>query len=235
MSGGSFTTVLDSVATYGPRWYLGGHSWVLSPKPKVRRIPRRPWMTRIFGHRHIPELGRLTTSFTGPGNESVVHRSAGQSPELYGPNFHFEEYLPVTGFGSALLVHLLTIIGVILVSIPPTRALLRRLSPEVGSGPDVVEARKTERAEFQAVGKADGAEDHFQAQASFVREGALYEFTALLACVGARILLEKTIEFEKQGKDLSGTGGIVTPSSLGMPYVEGLREAGAKIDVRLSN
>lgn len=105
----------------------------------------------------------------------------------------------------------------------------------MSSGPNIEEVRMTERADYYAVGKANSVDsvDSFRAYASFVRKGALYEFTALLACVGARVLLEKKIETEKVGGDLSGEGGFMTPSYLGMKYVERLREAGAKIEVKL--
>jgi short subunit dehydrogenase-like uncharacterized protein len=191
-------------------------------------------MTRIFGYRFTPGLGSLATSFTGPGNGAIVYRSYSQNPKLYGPNFHFEEYIPVAGFWSAVLVHLFTMICVMLASLTPIRALLRRLSPSLGSGPDIEEIGKSERAVYHAVGDADCGDSKTSSRvyASFTREGALYEFTALLAGVGASVLLEKSIEAEKEGRNPE-SGGIMTPSSLGMQYVERLREAGAKIDVRM--
>ncbi|KAK2760403.1 hypothetical protein FQN54_002473 [Arachnomyces sp. PD_36] len=233
MSSGSFNTVLDSVETYGPWWYLSRDSWILSLRSKPRRVQRKPWVTRLFGYRYAPELGSLTTSFTASGNESIVHRSSSQSPEIYGPNFHFNEYTPAKGFVSAFIVHILTIFGVILISFSPIRSLLRGPLRPINSEPDIAEARRSEWVKYHAVGKADNEGSHgkFRVYASLARAGALYEFTALLACVGARVLLETRIEAEKEGRQFSGKGGIMTPSALGVQYVERLKEAGVEIDV----
>lgn len=232
MSGGSATTVLDSVATYGPWWYLFGDSWVLAFLLRPTSIPRPPWITRLFGYRSVPGLGIVTTSFTGPGNESIVHRSYSQNPDLYGPSFNYQEHIPAGGFGSAFFVHFLTKFGVILLSLPFMRALFRKLLPPVGTGPDLAAVGGGEYATYHAVGKADN-DSHFSAEATFSRNGSLYEFTALLTCVGALMLLENRVEDERAGKDIRGTGGVLTASHLGMPYVERLREAGAKIEVSL--
>jgi hypothetical protein len=52
-------------------------------------------------------------------------------------------------------------------------------------------------------------------------------------CVGAGVLLDRKVSAEKVGKDLCGSGGFVTPSSLRIEYVDRLRNAGVKIEVGL--
>ncbi|RDW65843.1 uncharacterized protein DSM5745_09582 [Aspergillus mulundensis] len=227
MSAGSLTTVLDSLETWGPGWYISGNSWVLSdPAQKPKPKPKPSLVSRLFGYRHVPILGPLSTSFTGPGNASMVHRSASQDPELYGQNFHYEEYLPAAGLRSACLIHLITKAAILLISIPLVRSMLRWFVDPTKSLPGQDELRRLESAEYRAVGfiAKKGQDKVPVVQASFVRQGALYEFTALLACVGAKVLLG-----ERAGLERAGKGGFFTPSSLGMEYVEGLREAGVKI------
>ncbi|CAI7601974.1 unnamed protein product [Penicillium glandicola] len=231
MSAGSLNTVLDTFETYGSGWYLYGDSSILSPR--LQRNPQKaPWIARFFGYRRTQELGSLTTSFTGPGNQAVVYRSVSQKPDLYGPDFHFEEYLPANGVPSAVFVHFLTKAFLLLLSIPFIRWLLRRLATRMDSAPDLNQLRHVERAEFRAVGS--GSEKVApQVWASFAREGALYELTALVTCVGARVLLDRKISAHSAGKDVRGHGGVVTPSFLGMEYVDQLKDAGIKIEVGL--
>ncbi|KAF7528349.1 hypothetical protein PCG10_000957 [Penicillium crustosum] len=231
MSAGSLNTVLDTFETYGSGWYLFGDSSILSP-PLHRKTQKVPWITRLLGYRHTQELGSLATSFTGPGNQAVVYRSASHEPDLYGPDFHFEEYLPANGVLSAAFVHFLTKTFLVLLSIPFIRWLMRRFASGMDSAPDIKQLRVVERAEFRAVGSESGGAKP-TVWASFAREGALYELTALVTCVGARVLLDHKINADKVGKDAHGHGGVVTPSFLGMEYVDGLKDAGIKIEVGL--
>src|SRR6187402_1159449 len=154
MSKGSFTTLMDVRDAYGSYWFLFGDSWTLSLKPSLKF--NQSWATRLLGYRNVPGLGILTTSFVAPGNESVVQRSASLSPELYGPNFAYHEYLPVANFITAVMVHIVTILGNLLLSLPLFRWILRRFLYPLSSGPDRVRSGKAESAEFKAVGFAEG-------------------------------------------------------------------------------
>ncbi|PYH88160.1 hypothetical protein BO71DRAFT_147379 [Aspergillus ellipticus CBS 707.79] len=227
MTAGSITTVLDLFATYGSKWYLWGDSWILSTlRPNI--IPKPPWMTRLFGYRRINGLGPLSTSFAGPGNEAMVHRSASQWPDLYGPGFHYEEYLPVDGIFAIL--HWLTKTVLVLLSLPIFRGVIRTFVARKAPAPDVNKLRHLESMEFRAIGRV-GSDDSPRAWASFTHQGSLYELTALVTCVGALCLLDPTIELEKSGGECHGSGGFVTPSYLGMGYVDRLRDAGVNIEV----
>ncbi|KAF2808062.1 uncharacterized protein BDZ99DRAFT_572931 [Mytilinidion resinicola] len=208
MSGGSFTTILSVMETYGVAWFLFGSPWAMSAARRPG-ADTTPLLRRLFGYRFVPGLGALTTSFVAVSNESVVRRSAGLRPEVYGPEFRFHEYLPVPGVLAAVFVHLLTKVGILLFAIPLVRTLLGKLSFKPGTGPDRVESRKIERAEFRAVGTAEGKKG-VAARASFVYEGALVDVSAILAVEAAGVLIEKR-----------------------MPFVERLRKAGVKIEVEL--
>ncbi|KAJ5822550.1 Saccharopine dehydrogenase / Homospermidine synthase [Penicillium robsamsonii] len=230
MSAGSLNTVLDTFETYGSGWYLYGDSSILSAP--FRKETNTSWISRVFGYRYTLELGSLATSFTGPGNQAVVYRSASQNPDLYGPDFHFEEYLPANGAMAAVFVHLLTKALLVLLSIPFVRSLMRMLATRMDSAPDINQLRNVERAEFRAVGSGIGKVAP-RILASFSREGSLYELTALVTCVGAMVLLDRATRADGTGKESRRCGGVVTPSFLGMEYVDRLKDAGIKIDVGL--
>ncbi|PLB50814.1 hypothetical protein P170DRAFT_355574 [Aspergillus steynii IBT 23096] len=235
MTGGSLTTVLDVFSTYGTSWFLCPSPSILSPKPQVspRTIPKEPLVTRLFGYRHSPELGHLTTSFNGSGNEAIVYRSASQNPNLYGASFQFKEYLPAPGVFGAILIHFLTKLLVVFLSISPIRALIKALiAGKMDLNPDITQLRSKESVEFHAVGKVQDSSD-FRAWASFTRKGALYEFAALMSCVGAGVLLEKHSKSGKSEEKNDRLKGVVTPSALGMKFVERVRDAGIEVNVGL--
>ncbi|KAJ6100091.1 Saccharopine dehydrogenase / Homospermidine synthase [Penicillium canescens] len=86
-----------------------------------------------------------------------------------------------------------------------------------------------ERAEFRAIGK--GTRDNpAQIRASFTPEGLLYELTGL-GSVLEQVYCSIQVSAEKMGKDLCGSGGFVTLSSLGTEYVDRFRNAGVKMEV----
>ncbi|KAJ5173636.1 Saccharopine dehydrogenase / Homospermidine synthase [Penicillium coprophilum] len=230
MSTGSLNTVLNTFETYGSGWYLYGDSSILSAP--FRKETKAPWIARAFGYRYTQELGSLATSFTGSGSQAVIYRSASQSPDLYGPDFHFEEYLPANGVLSAIFVHIFTKVLLVLLSISFVRGLVRMLGTRMDSAPDLSLLRHTERAEYRAVGNGNGGTAP-RIMASFVREGALYELTALVTCIGAKVLLDQRIGADRAGNSTRGHGGVVTPSFLGMEYVDRLKDSGIKIEVEL--
>jgi len=192
-----------------------------------RRIPNSaPILSRILGYRELPDLGTVTTSFLAICNESIAHRSASLMPEVYGPKFHLHEFLPAPGFLGAAFVHLLTKLGILLLALPPFRWILNSLIPAAGTGPDLATAN-VERQHFQAIGTASNPENK-AAKAQFLYEGSLYYCSALMGVEAALAVLgSEEIPAHNIG------GGILTPATLGMPYIKSLRRAGAVIDVAL--
>jgi short subunit dehydrogenase-like uncharacterized protein len=224
MGGGSFTTVLNTMETYGTSW-LTGNPWGFSPRPRPASAKTPTFFGRLTGHRFVPTLGHLATSFVGISNESVVLRSASLKPELYGPEFVYHEYLPVANTIAAVIIQLLTKFGILLLSFGFMRKLLRRLSFEPGSGPDLDVSRKMEKVDFRAVGIEVKTEVPL-VKAQFLYEGALTEVSAILAAEAAAVLLKRS-----KTHDQKGEFGVVTPSSLGMEFVERIRNTGVKLSV----
>ncbi|KAE9970872.1 hypothetical protein BLS_003834 [Venturia inaequalis] len=224
MQGGSFDTILKTMETYGTGW-LKGDPWAFSPRTKPTSAKAPSVSERLTGHRFIPALGHLATSFVGISIESVVLRSAGLKPELYGPDFVYHEYLPVPNTFAAVVVQLLTKFGAFVLGLGVLRSLLRRLSFEPGSGPDLDAAREKESMDFQAVGIEIKTEIPL-VRAQFSWKGSLTEISAILAAEASAVLLEKS-KAQSEGEDF----GILTPSTLGMPFVERLQDAGVRVTV----
>ncbi|SCO78589.1 uncharacterized protein FRV6_02802 [Fusarium oxysporum] len=152
MQGSSLHTVLDVAETYGINGWLTSDTSVLLPDPK--HVVKKS--KGLLGHVYDQHLGHLTTSFVARGSESVVQRSAALNPKIYGQNFVYEEYSPATGLISALLMHIVTKLGILLLAVPWFRSFVRGKSFDRGSGPDRDESRKIESAEWKAASYVTG-------------------------------------------------------------------------------
>lgn len=113
----------------------------------------------------------------------------------------------------------------LIISFPPIQWLAAKyLIPASGTGPDLATAAKSERQEFHAIGAPSKSKGD-QVSARYVYEGSLYYCSALMGVEAAlSILGEKTYAHEIGG-------GILTPATLGMPFIERLCNAGIKIEI----
>ncbi|CAJ0546791.1 Ff.00g014180.m01.CDS01 [Fusarium sp. VM40] len=184
----------------------------------------------LFGHRYDRHLGHLAMSFVAWGNESVVHRSAAFDQKTYGQHFVFREYIPSTGFISAVMAYILTKLGIVLVAVPWFRSFIRTKSFDRGTGPDRTESRKAESAEWKAAGYVKGTKDPV-AIARFHYDGALVDMAAILA-VEAAGAINDILRTETSGYLQAG---IVTPSTLGTPFVSRLQVVGFEVEVHGDN
>ncbi|TXC03545.1 hypothetical protein FocTR4_00000026 [Fusarium oxysporum f. sp. cubense] len=191
--GGSLHTVLDVAETYGIGGWLTSDTSVLLPDPK-----------------HV-------------GNESVVQRSAALKPKIYGQNFVYKEHSPATGLISALLMHIVTKLGIFLLAVPWFRSFVRGKSFDRGSGPDRDGSRKIESAEWKAVGYVTGKEEPV-AFAKFSYKGALVDMAVVLA-------VEAAATINQMNKSEATGAGLLTPSTLGYTFVDRLRAAGFDLTV----
>ncbi|KAF9765707.1 hypothetical protein IL306_001974 [Fusarium sp. DS 682] len=121
MQGGSLQTVLDVAENYGISGWLTSDTSVLLPD--TRHVVKKS--KGLMGYRYDQHLGHLATSFVAWGNESIVQRSAALDPKIYGPDFTFKEYNPATGLISALLMHIVTKLGIFLLALPWFRSFVR--------------------------------------------------------------------------------------------------------------
>ncbi|KAF5691918.1 hypothetical protein FDENT_3121 [Fusarium denticulatum] len=214
MQGGSLHTVLEVAETYGISGWLTSDTSVLLPNPKhVVKKNMEP-----MGHRYDRYLGHLATSFVAWGNESIAQRSAALKPKIYGQESLYNEYIPATGLISALLMHIVTKLGIFLLAVPWFRSFIRGKSFNRGSGPDRDESRKIESAEWKAVGYVTGEKDPV-ALAKFSYKGALVDMAAILA-------VEAAATIDQMNKTEATSAGLLTPSTLGITFVDRLRTAG---------
>ncbi|KAJ4062533.1 hypothetical protein NW761_012503 [Fusarium oxysporum] len=163
-----------SEITYGINGWLTSDTSVLLPDPK--HVVKKS--KGLLGHGYDQHLGHLATSFVAWGNESVVQRSAALNPKIYGQNFVYKEYSPATGLISALLMHIVTKLSILLLAVPWFRSFVRGKSFDRGSGPDRDESHKIESAEWKAVAYVTGKKEPV-AFAKFSYKGALVDMAAI--------------------------------------------------------
>ncbi|UPK92710.1 hypothetical protein LCI18_003645 [Fusarium solani-melongenae] len=216
MQGGSLHTVLDVAEHCGIGGWLNGDSWILSQAPKPLKIPP----VGLLGYRYDPVLGHLGTSFVAWGNQSVVQRSASFDAQTYSRDFIFREYIPTSNFFSAAIVHVITKLGIILLCNSWFRSFVRRKALDPGSGPDREESRRVESAEWKATVYMKGEKEPV-AMAEFGYQGALVDMAAILAVEAAAAIMEMS-KFKSDGSPIAG---ILTPSTLGLWFVDRLKKA----------
>ncbi|KAH7245359.1 Saccharopine dehydrogenase-domain-containing protein [Fusarium tricinctum] len=226
MQGGSLHTVLDVAERYGVSGWLTSDMSILSPSAKSPVKVRRG----LFGHRYDRHLGHLAMSFVAWGNESVVNRSAALDQKTYGQQFVFREYVPSTGFISAVMVYIITKLGIVLLAIPWFRSFIRTRSFDRGTGPARTESRKVESAEWKGVAYIKGTKNPV-AIARFNYDGALVDMAAILA-VEAAAAINDSLRTAASGYLQAG---IVTPSTLGTLFVSRLQAVGFEVEVHGGN
>ena len=228
MSGGSLASVVAVASRYGARNNFLPRADFLTSN---RSLESKPLFTRLFGYTSHPILGSLTTSLTAPGNEVIVHRSKSLRPDLYSGNLSYQEFMPATGVFQAVLIHLATMVGIILLAFPPFRSLIDKLRPkESGSGPSR-EILQDETIDVDAVATGRDGQEHGEVRARYQFGGPMYGHAALLAAEAAMVLLDHDtgakIEEEKYG--------FLTPSYLGMAFVERLKKTGVILEVGVAD
>lgn len=195
---------------------------------------------RSLGLVNVPELGGAqTTGLMASVDTCLVHRSAGlyeslakerSAPDLaYGPKFRFTEYLRARSLIFGVMFKFGLAFCGLLLAIPPTRwvfgAFARKfVIPAPGDGP-TKEQMKREFVHYRILGTADTGE---KAIANWNCALGGYGLTGLTLAAAADLILREDFEHTEAAK----IGGIVTPATLGEPYVEKLRQYGVKIEVQ---
>jgi short subunit dehydrogenase-like uncharacterized protein len=217
--------------------------YALSPvKPKSPTPPPSSSLFyRFFGLLNIPELGGIQTD--GPMarvNTSIVHRSwglfesqdrANRSSFSYGPHFRYTEHMLAKSFLFGTIFHYSLMTIGILLAFPVTRWLLtpvlRAVLPSAGSGPSR-DSMKNDFLSWRGLGVAD-TESRQKVLAEFTVQHGGYWTTAMTLSEAAMVVLRGDIERTEAGRL---GGGVLTPAMLGDQFVERLRDAGVKLQVR---
>jgi len=198
----------------------------LSPPSKVEPTP---FLQQLFGSRLVPHLGTVTTALPAVCDTAIVHRSSSLMPELYGPNFRFQEFAKVRNVFLGAIVHVSLAALSVCLSIPPIRWLAQKFVYAPGDGPSK-DSTAGSRVEYHGIAIADPQEADNKSGKVFGKlayDGGGYELTGLFLGEAAMILLDQ------KHVPAKGQGGIVTPAFLGQAYVDRLQKAGVNIETEI--
>jgi hypothetical protein len=229
MSGGTAATIL-SIGTAYPKAHLTKAlaPFGLSPVQPSQSEKKRPALAKgllstILGYVTVPDLGILCDAPANAIDSATVYRSWGlyDGGKYYGPNFRFAEYARMKSAVRAVIQHYLGLFGGFLLLTRPGRWLLSKLAPLPGQGPEK-EASKSHYMKYKAVATSDNGK---RVMAGLEALGNPYYSTAVF-------VVEAAMEVLKGDGGLAlKTGGLVTPATLGMGYVDRLEKAAIKINV----
>jgi short subunit dehydrogenase-like uncharacterized protein len=159
---------------------------------------------------------------------TIVHRSSTLMREFYGPRFYFRQFVKVRNALVGVLFHFAFIIGLTLLILPPVRALVRKVVYAAGQGPRK-EDSVNDRVEYRAIATADQKTAAPQRVfGKFKYEGSMYALTGLLLAEAAMVILEETERVKKVSRC-----GIVTPATLGQPFVDRLEKVGCHVETQV--
>ncbi|EER42093.1 conserved hypothetical protein [Histoplasma capsulatum var. duboisii H88] len=229
VSGGTFSTVIGLVDKVPLKeLYKAQNPYYLSASQHKRKYSA-PFLQQVLGVRVVPELGTMSSYITGHCDVAVVHRSSSLMPELYGPHFHFESFVAVRNALVAIILHISTIFGVLALTLPPVRWLVRKLIYAPGEGP---EKRRTtgNRIEYRAIATAEerSAEGKpIKVLGTYKANCDAYGMTGVLLAESAMVLLTS----ERMSQEIKG--GYLTPAMLGQEYIDRLDKVGITIQMNV--
>ncbi|KAF1822218.1 uncharacterized protein K489DRAFT_320197 [Dissoconium aciculare CBS 342.82] len=230
-SGGTLSTVLTLFDTYSLFQVLRAlrpHSLTPIPAPKKTVSPSL-WET-LTGLRTEPDLGLLTDSISAATDAPIVNRSWAlyNNGEYYGPKFHFSAYMRATDQLRGFAMHLALAIGAAILILSPVRWLLKKLVYQPGDGPTKAQASR-DRCEWRAIAHADVSDpnDPKRAYGRIRWEGSMYYLTGVLLAEAAFVIAREKTKAHELG------GGILTPATLGAPFLERLNKVGFKSEVKM--
>ena len=229
-SGGTLATLLAVLESYGRKGVARATKpWAMSPIPGPTSTNSTPLTTRLFGVRRVSGLGVLTTSIMGATNAAIVQRSWGllDQGRYYGPKFQYREYMTVRSALVGVFVHFALAISLMALLLRPCRWLFKKFVYAPGEGA-TGENTKGQAFEWRAIATADTtSQNPKRAFGRFRYDGPAYYLTGLLLAEAAMVILrgERTME--------PFSGGVLTPATLGQPFIERLKQSGIILEATL--
>ncbi|KAI9726607.1 MAG: hypothetical protein M1828_000974 [Chrysothrix sp. TS-e1954] len=229
LSGGTQATVLGLFDNYSLLHIAkSGSPSSMCPIPVPKSQAKPTLMQRFTGYRTEPGLDTVTTSMVGRSDVPIIYRSWGllSSTESYGPNFSFKPYMSVRSALVGTIVHVVANIAPLILALSPLRWALKQFTLASGEGPSE-EASKSEFFEVRGL----AIPDQEGARRSFGRmryDGGIYQFTAITVGEAAMTILS---DDDTPAKRLGG--GLMTPATLGQPYLERLGNAGLDFQTKM--
>ncbi|KAL1305831.1 hypothetical protein AAFC00_003992 [Neodothiora populina] len=233
-SGGTLATAFGIFDAYSFKQIMdAGKPFSLSTIPAPPQASTSaPLAQRLLGVRTVRDLGTLTTSLQGGADATIVHRSWSlfDQGKYYGPGFIFSPYVHVRNFLTGIMVHAAIVFGTLFLLLSPVRWLLKKLVYQPGQGPSKQDS-KHDHLEYRALATVDSEADPSDPKRITARmrwEGDLYYLTGVFLAEGAITLArDETFRAREIG------GGLLTPATLGAPFLERLQKAGLVVDVRV--
>ncbi|GIC89803.1 uncharacterized protein Aud_006231 [Aspergillus udagawae] len=229
-SGGTIASILAGLETYSLRQMMAASA------PRATCIPNagrhHPHPPPVLPVRWDRFLGNLTFNPSAMADRAVVMRTwsllqrHGERTEQYGERFSFQGYTTASSWLQAWSSFLAMSVALFTVLIfPPLRWLLRWLSPQPGTGPQVT--GENHFVEWKATVAVDGDDVSQPSAMGAMRMNTdVYSVCATFVGEAALTLLE-VLDGNDNGSMIKRLGGgILTPASLGMLYVERLEKAG---------
>lgn len=229
-SGGTAATALGILDHYSIRDVAkSAGTWASSPVPRTGEEDGPSLLSKIFGVRTIPGLGTMTSSISAGPNVATVQRSWGllEGGKLYGPKFTFHEYMGVRNIAIGVVAHFALLLSSLAVTLPPVRWLAKKFFYAPGSGPTKEQSQR-EVLEYRAIATADqDAPNPKRAFARFRWDGSLYYFTGVCLAEAAMVMLNDDELLQRLD------GGILTPATLGQPFIDRMKNAGMIFEVEM--
>ena len=229
-SGGTAATALGILDHYSIKDVAkSAGTWASSPVPRTGEEDGPSLLSKIFGVRTIPGLGIVTSSISAGPNVATVQRSWGllEGGKLYGPKFTFHEYMGVRNIAIGVVAHFALLFSSLAVTLPPVRWLAKKFFYTPGSGPTKEQSQR-EMLEYRAIATAD--QDAPNPKRAFARlrwDGSLYYFTGVCLAEAAMVMLNDDELLRRLD------GGILTPATLGQPFIDRMKNAGMIFEVEM--
>ncbi|PGH02476.1 hypothetical protein GX51_04644 [Blastomyces parvus] len=228
-SGGTLSTVVGMVGRVPLMELLKAQNpyYLSASPPKTPYSP--PLLQKLFGVRVVPELGTMTSYITDHCDIAIVHRSSSLMPDIYGPDFRFESFAAVRNVLVGVVLHVSVMFGVLALTLPPVRWLVRKLIYTPGEGP----AKKStvgNRIEYRALATAQHKSPEgkpIKVLGTYKANGDAYWMTGALLAESAMVLL-KSKRISREVK-----GGYLTPAILGQEYIDRLEKIGITIETNV--
>jgi short subunit dehydrogenase-like uncharacterized protein len=225
-SGGTTASALGLVENYPLKFLTKSlHPAALCPIPAPKAKPSTlGFIPALLGWRHVKDLGVLTDSPQAVSDIGIVYRSWAlfNSGQFYGPKFTFTEFMRASNIFAGTLIHYGLSTFFLLLYFRPFRWLIRKFGYTAGDGPLRAEADKASIS-YKTIAVAD-EERKRRAFATMHYQGGFYYLTGIM-------LAEAGLTLVRGGETLGRRlGGMITPATLEMEYVERLQKGGIKVE-----
>jgi len=158
-----------------------------------------------------------------PIDSKVVRRS--NSLLHYGNDFRIKEMVGNLSFFKAVLSSFLMIMGILLLILRPTRAIIRGFLPKSGQGPT---KEQMEKSSFRTnvIAETEDRAEKVKVVIEGYKDARYAETSKMIAECGLSMVFQRN---QLPGK----MGGVLTPASgFGLVLVERLRNAGIKLQIQ---